>query len=793
MSQDNKAQRFDLLRIGEGLPVAAHESELREAIFGKGAGGAVVVQAPPGTGKTTFVPPLVANEVSGKVICVAPRRVAVRAAAHRLGQLAPQIRGVGFSIRGESSPGQRVEFVTPGVLLRRMLSDPELSGVDAVIVDEVHERQLDTDVVLGMLVELQQLREDLTLITMSATVDAGRFAQLLGAQVIRIESPIHPVELRYAQLPGRAECSREFLDSLARLAREQAVATGYSVLVFVPGVREVTRVVDTLAADRLVPAEVGIYPLHGGLSSKEQDAALRAAGQRIVVATSIAESSITVPGVRVVIDSGLARVPKRDNLRGMTGLVTVSSSQSSANQRAGRAGREGPGTVIRAYGAGEFAHFPAHVSPEIASADLTQALLFILAWGGSVQTFPLLDSPPALALEQARATLERLGAVVDGAITTLGRTLVRLPADPRLGRALLAAGSQAAPVIAALSEDLRGDIDRELPRVANLPRVRREVARLSALVKDKGPVATGYVIGLAFPEFIARKSGEVYQLASGTRVDAAQAGLHAPWIAVADVSLGTTGTPRVGAAAAIDEAQALEILGVTEEVTATLVDGRLRGTRTRRAGAIVLSEVACQVTGAAAEQALARGIAEHGLGIFTFSEKAAHLRDRLVLLHATYGDPWPDIEAADPLAWLGPELAAIAAGKNASAIDLYPALQRLLPWPEATRLDELAPERLAVPSGRSVAIDYSGQRPIVKVKLQECFGLDSSPVICGMPVQFHLLSPAGRPLAVTDDLASFWAGPYQGVRAEMRGRYPKHPWPEDPTTALATAKTKNRM
>lgn len=782
---------FDLAEIGRGLPVAGHEDELREAIFGEGAPGAVVVQAPPGTGKTTFLPPLLANEVSGKVICVAPRRVAVRAAAHRLHHLAPTVPGVGFTIRGEQTPSSRVEFLTPGVLLRRMLHDPELSGVDAVIVDEVHERQLDTDIVLGMLVELRELRDDLRLVAMSATVESSRFAALIGGDVVTITSPIYPLEVSYAPIAGRAECSRGFLSELARASREAAVASSDSVLVFVPGVREVRIVVEALECDPRLPHGIEVYPLHGSLSSPEQDAALRADSQRIVVATSIAESSITVPGVRTVVDSGLSRVPKRDNLRGMTGLVTISTSQSSVEQRAGRAGREGPGTVVRCYSASDFQHFPAAISPEIASADLTQASLFVSAWGGSFDSFPLLDAPPARAVEQAQATLEQLGAVDEHGLTTIGKKLVALPTDPRLGRALLEAGSQAAPVIASLGEDVRGDVDRELPRLTALPRVRREIARLKKLSTDRGKVATGTVVGLAFPSLIARNMGKDYQLASGTRVLAPD--FHAEWIAVADVSLGNIGTPRVRAAAVIDEEQALAILGVKEEVKTSLVDGRVRGTLTKKAGAIVLSSIPCAVGGDVAKQALAKAISEEGLGLFVFSEKAQGLLDRLRLLHEAEGDPWPDVERVDPLLWLGPELDALAQGKAASGIDMYPALQRLLPWPEAARLGELTPERLEVPSGRSVAIDYSGERPVVRVKLQECFGLESSPVICGKPVQFHLLSPAGRPLAVTDDLASFWAGPYHGVRAEMRGRYPKHPWPEDPTTAVATAKTNRRL
>ena len=737
---------FDLATIGRGLPVL-------ETIDSLPSEGHVVVQAPPGTGKTTLVPPALANQVHGTVLVTAPRRVAVRAAANRLQELSGQ--RIGYAVRGDSRKGHDVEFVTPGVLLRRLLRDPELEGVAAVAIDEVHERQLDTDLVLGMCLELSQLREDFRVIAMSATVDAARFSQLMGgAPIHSTEAVTYPLDISYEPLPGRAAGDREFYRGVADIAARQHEST----LVFVPGVREVNLVCEALAGHNA-------YPLHGRQTTHEQDAALYTAEQRIVVATSIAESSLTVPGVRTVIDAGLSRVPKRDAQRGMSGLVTVSTSKSSADQRAGRAGREAPGTVIRCYSQDDYQHFSPHVTPEILSADLTQAALFMDCWGAGPD-FPLLDPPPAAALADAHRTLSSLHATEE---------LALLPTHPRWGAALLQHGAGAASTIARLDDS--------------------DPKRLARLVPNKGPVDPGVVVATAFPEFVAKRVAEKeYLLASGTRarlLDSADArGLRGhEWLAVAEVSLSNAGNAIIRAAEPIAEQDALDIVGVTEETRAFLDGSKVRGVRVRAAGAIVLSETPVKVSGDEAVEALRNS--GQGLGLFHFSEKAQNLRDRLRHLRAAYGEPWPDVESnSASLEWLEPELRQLAEGQKP---DMYPALQRLLPWPEASHLDELAPERLPVPSGRDAPIDWSGERPVVSIKLQECFGLAESPEYCGHRVQFHLLSPAGRPLAVTDDLASFWAGPYAGVRADMRGRYPKHPWPEDPWNAVATAKTKNRL
>lgn len=673
---------FDLEKIGHGLPVL-------ETVRNLGPVGRLVVEAPPGTGKTTLIPPAVANQVSGKVVVTAPRRVAVKAAANRLQALSGQ--KVGYAMRGDVRRGGQVEFVTPGVLLNRFLRDPELPGVDAVIIDEVHERQVETDLVLAMAHEISQLR-DLKLVAMSATLDARQFADYLDAPILSTPATTHPLTISYTPHPGRAQRSDDFYRHLATLARGHEG----SVLVFVPGVREVEMVADM----------VGGVPLHGRIDA----APAFAGGDKIIVSTSIAESSVTVPGVRTVIDSGLSRVPQRD-ARGMTGLVTVSAARSTVQQRAGRAGREGPGKVIRAYSETDYRHFPADITPEILTSDPLRVALVWQTWG----PLDLLDTPP---LEEAQRQLERLDD---------HEQLARLPLDPRLGHALLTHGAQALPVIAKLvDEPLRID------------------------VPDKGPVDPGVVVATAFPDQIACDG----LMASGTRVEKLPAG----WCVVADLF-------RAGAKVIARETypiareDALAILGVEETVEAHY-DGKIRGRKVRRAGAIELSSTPVSIEPEAAAEALARSMTWQD---FEFSKEASALFERLLFAHEHLGAPDP--RGVD-LSW---EFYQIARGEKPNILQTLKA-----------QFHDPLPATLALPSGRKARILYDGPRPVIRVKLQDCFGLDSSPVIAGHKVQFHLLSPAGRPVAITDDLASFWAEPYKDVRKDMRGRYPKHSWPERP-------------
>jgi ATP-dependent helicase HrpB len=883
---------FDLAAIGAGLPVAGAREELADAA----RTGALVVTAPPGTGKTTFVPPLVADLVPGRTLVTQPRRVAVRAAARRIAQLDGSRLGerVGLTVRGERhvGPETRLEVLTPGVLLRRLLADPELGGVDAVILDEVHERSLDSDLLLGMLTEVRALRDDLTVVAMSATLDAAQVADLLGgARVVDVPAPLHPLRIEHE--PGSAPrldargVTRDFLDHLARTTVEQQMREDCDALVFVPGAREVDELVRRI---RSRAPDLEVLPLHGRLPAREQDRARRgradaeAGPARVVVSTALAESSLTVPGVRLVIDTGLSREVRRDRARDMTGLVTVSASRASADQRAGRAARQGPGLAVRAYSPTDDARMPAISPPEIASADLTDAALLVAAWGSPwaaphdardgaggddsahvgaagdpslLPGLPLLTPPPAASATRAVEVLAGLGLVdADGRANALGRRVARLPVGVREARALLegaerlAAPEAVAEVIAAVSDDHRAP-DADLPRLLRelragrapgADRWRRETSRLRRIadgaISSRGSTADadgadlphdlpGKVLGLARPERIARLAatgGRSYLLAGGTRAALPEgSGLTgSTWLAIGEVQRAegraADGTGAViRTAAPLEEDSALELAGPLLRATrrARLEGGRVTVREERSLGAIVLRATPVAATAEDVGPARAAHLREHGLEVLTWNDSARSLRSRLALLHRELGAPWPAMDDASLLAaiedWLLPDLLQLRPDAPLSRLDLTSALRRLLPWPEAARLDQLVPERLAVPSGSSARIDYpdpsaaagssessaadGAGRPVVAVKLQELFGLAETPRLVDgrVPVLFHLLSPARRPLAVTDDLRSFWDGPYREVRKEMRGRYPKHPWPEDPWTAPATARTTRRQ
>ncbi len=797
----------------------------------------------------------------------------MRAAARHLAALdgTPLGDRVGFTVRGERKVGSGtlVEFVTPGILLRRLLADPALEGTAAVILDEVHERGLETDLAVGMLADVRALRGDLALVAMSATVDARRFAELLAddggdpAPVVDSPAALHPLEVAWApsSVPRLDErgVTRGFLDHVAETTADEhsrLLRTGQQVdaLVFLPGVREVRAVAERLRARRDgVKREV--LELHGQAASAEQDRAVggRRPGDppRIVVSTALAESSLTVPGVRLVIDSGLSREPRRDAGRGMTGLVTVSCSRASAEQRAGRAARQGPGRAVRCYDERSYAAAPAQSTPEIATSDLTEAALVLACWGApGGRGLALPDAPPPSALEDATRTLDDLGAITkEGLATDLGRTLAGIPADPRLGRALLegtplVGARVAAETVALVARDLRppgADLPRLLASlrsghdasarswdddVRRLERIAREHPRAGGNAEPRAPLPetdaqrVALVVALAFPRLVARRvpgAEERYLLASGTRAGLPSGSPLAghEWLAIADVARAegrdAAGTGAiVRAAAPFDRAAAEFAAGhlLSEEVEARYETGRIVARREARLGAIVLSSTPVRPSPADGRAAVARALAADGLGVIGWSPAAEALRRRLALVHRELGEPWPDVSEAALLArldeWLGPELEALAGGAPMRGIDLAEPLRRLLPWPAAARFGELAPERLEVPSGSRVRIEYpavgeigadDGARPVVAVKLQECFGWAETPRLVDgrVPVLFHLLSPAGRPLAITDDLASFWSGPYAQVRSEMRGRYPKHPWPEDPWTAVASAKTKRRL
>lgn len=1130
-----------LLASPPDLPVVAALDRLRAVLAD--APGPVVVTAPPGTGKTTLVPPLVAvsladrnpatgpgpassptdpasnpgptgpgsprqsapdplrggpgptgpasnpgptspGPATGRVIVTQPRRLATRAAARRLAGLLGQEVGqdVGYAVRGEhvSRPTTRIEVVTAGLLLRRLQADPELPGTAAVVLDEVHERSLEADLLLTLLLDARALREDLVLVAMSATLDPVRLRRLLGgpgspAPLVEVPCVLHPVTEHWAPPPGTTGrlgprgVPREFLAHVAATTLTALHEDPGDVLVFAPGAREVDDVVARLR--RLLSArdpadglgEVDVLPLHGRLPAAAQDAALTPSApgrRRVVVSTNVAESSLTVPGVRVVVDSTLSREPRLDVARGMSGLVTVGASRSSSTQRAGRAGREGPGAVYRCCTPTDWARAPLAPTPEILTADLTRTVLELTVWGvPDGEGLSWLDAPPPAALAAARTVLRDLGLTgADATLTPLGRAVALLPAPVREARALLVASPRlgvrrAAEVTALLTTGLRarggdlaalarglrasrwagrtgaeasgpgaggpggdrggrlpgggpggrersgftggrgGELDasggrlpgggerrapqgrasgsgargaegasqasawrqearrleqaarralREVPlaltqdpgQEASPPRPRPSVSPTapasvsrasgnptSANPASSGPAtsspastsptrsgtppthhpagthssgahhpdsaqdtvsthlanpadptssspastnhptssgparsgtppihypagtdlltgtnspdstvpltgddAIGLVVALAHPEWLARRRGPapspgteaVYASVGGVglRLPAASALASCQWLAVADVDRAPgRAEALVRAAVPVDEALALEVAGawLVEDTRTRWESGRLRSERLRRLGAITLTTTpGPSPSPREAAAAVTRAVAEQGLGILPWSARARQLRGRLDLLHRTLGAPWPDV-SPDALTtqagqWLAPAVASLAASArrlDLSRLDMTAALRTLLPWPEASRLDELAPERLQVPSGSQVPLSYAQddggagtplERPVLAVRVQECFGWDATPRVVGgrVAVLIHLLSPARRPVAVTDDLASFWAQGYAQVRAELRGRYPRHAWPQDPWTAPATRGTGRR-
>jgi ATP-dependent helicase HrpB len=809
--------------------------------------GVAVLVAPPGTGKTTLAPLALVGQVAGRIVVAQPRRVAARAAARRMAALLGEQVGeqVGYAVRGErrTGPRTRVEVVTTGLLVQRLQHDPELAGVGAVLLDECHERHLDSDLALAFAVEVRAaLRPDLLLLAMSATVEAERLAALLGggdgaAPVVTAESALHPVTMSWAPPPGPVQpphglrVDPRLLDHVAGTVRRAVHERDGDLLVFLPGAAEIAGVAARLADLRDM---VDVLSLHGRQAGRDQDAALRPSGRRrVVLATAVAESSLTVPGVRIVVDAGLSRVPRLDLARGLGSLATVPVSRAAATQRAGRAGREAPGWVYRCWSEAGHERLPAYPEPEIAVADLTSFALQLACWGHPDGTgLALPDPPPEAALRVARTTLTALGALAaDGRVTGRGRTIARIGAHPRLARALLDGAARlgvgrAAEVVALLSEDSTGGDDdlvagwrrlRSGDDPAARARWRTEVRRLRDAVEDPGPsgdrtitddLAAGLLVGLAYPERLARirqPGAGSYLMAGGTAADLSPGSRLAgsTWLAIASADRAPgRGAARIRLAAVVDEATARvaggPLLRWDHEIGWS--DGDVVARDIERLGAITLTERPLprpdphQVS-----EALLDGLRTVGLGLLDWTPGARALRDRLAFCRLALGEPWPETTDEALLAaagrWLAPELARARRRADLRRIDVTAALRRLLPWPEAARLDELAPERLAVPSGSRVRVDYTDPAaPVLAVKLQETFGWDEAPRIADgrVPVLLHLLSPAGRPVAVTADLASFWRTGYRQVRAELRGRYPRHPWPDDPTTAPPTRHARPR-
>ena len=837
------------------------------------SGGCAVVTAPPGTGKTTLLPPAVAvalegHEASaGRVLVTQPRRVAARAAARRIARLLSEEVGgqVGYSVRGDSrvSERTRVEMVTPGVALRRLQRDPELPGVAGLVIDEFHERDLDTDLALAFALDARSaLREDLFIALTSATLEASRTVSWLreatGAEpeLVDIPGDIFPLELRYAPPPRGVEAvgaignervgvRREYLAHVARTVEETVASTEGSVLVFLPGVGEIETVRGNL---RL--GDVPVLTLHGQLSAAEQDRALSpATGRRVILSTSIAESALTVPGVSVVVDAGLAREPRFDAGRSLSSLVTVPAAIARLEQRAGRAARTGPGIAVRVMDSVDVARRPAQSAPGIATQDLTDARLQVASWGTPVEELALLDAPPAGTWEAAGQRLSSLGAIDEaGAATALGRTLASLPLDPPLGRALLASSavlgaSKAARFVALLSEDVRvpgadlGAWERRLGRggasdagvgKAQAARVKETRARLERLARRLPASASDDALAsvaaerhektrtredelaltcaLAYPEWIARRrpGSMAYILAGGVGAELPQGSPleGQEWLAVASIDRAPASRhARILAAVPLSEEDALAAGGALLETRtqASIDKGALKATRTRALGAIPLASApASSLSEEEATALVAEHLAARGLGDLGWGKEASSLRERMRVLHEVLGDPWPDVSdealAGSAHEWLAPWAKRLAQGGSLSSVSMLDALRSMLPWPQAARLDELVPEKMPIPAGGTRPIDWSGAHPVLTLRVQQAFGWTDTPRLVDgrVPLVLHLTDPAGRPAAVTSDLTSFWAGPYSDVRAQLRGRYPKHPWPEDPLHAEPTNRAKQR-
>jgi ATP-dependent helicase HrpB len=842
--------RYDAL---DALPVRSALPGLEAALTARGA---AVLVAPPGTGKTTLVPLALAGLLDKgregpvrRVVVAEPRRIAARAAARRMAWLLGEKVGesVGYTVRGERVVGRhaRVEVVTTGVLLQRLQRDQELTGIDAVILDECHERHLDADTVAAFLVDVREaLRPELRLVAASATTDAQGWARLLGdAPVVEAEGVAYPVEVvwtppvRPVRPPHGMRVDPALLTHVAATVRRALGERDGDVLCFLPGVGEIARVAGQLGD----LGGVEVLQVHGRAPAAVQDAVLSpGARRRVVLATSVAESSLTVPGVRVVVDSGLAREPRVDHARGLSALATVRASQAAGRQRAGRAGREAPGAVYRCWAEAEDARLPRFPAPEIKVADLTAFALQVACWGDpGASGLALLDAPPSGAMAAARGVLAAVGAVDSGGrATSRGVQLARLGLHPRLGRALLDSGPAGAEVVALLSEEAPRAYGDDLAGALRLARRggdayagrwRGEVRRLRAVGAEishpptRNPAPTkvnveasagavsddalvGLVAALAYPERVAKADGGSYLLVSGTRAEVGDASAlrGAPWIAVAvaDRPIGK-GHARVQLGAVVDEDAARFASGalLSEADEVHWSDGDVVARRVERLGAVELAVRPLRdADPVAVRDALVEGLRQEGFGLLRWSADVQVLRQRLAFLCLNVGAPWPDV-SDDALharvdEWLEPELGRARRRSDLGRIDAGQGLRRLLPWAsgDAGRLDELAPERFVVPSGSRVRIDYGNpEQPVLAVKLQEMFGLHESPTVAGVPVLVHLLSPAGRPAAVTADLASFWKDGYKGVRAELRGRYPKHPWPEDPASAEATRFTNARL
>jgi ATP-dependent helicase HrpB len=813
------------------LPVDEALPRLKEALA---AGTTAVLVAPPGAGKTTRVPLALLDAAwlgGGKIVMQEPRRLAARAAARRMAATLGESVGetVGYRVRLDTKvgPRTRIEVVTDGLFLRLLQDDPSLEGIGCVIFDELHERGLETDLSFALVREAQTaLRDDLRVIAMSATLDPGPVSQRLGgAPVIESAGRMFAVDTRYLDREpvGRLE------DVVASTVRRALGEEGGSTLVFLPGVGEIRRVEERLD----LGANVDVAPLYGDLSPNEQDRAIApspAGRRKVVLATSIAETSLTIEGVRIVIDCGLMRVPRFSPRSGMTRLETVRVSQASADQRRGRAGRLEPGVCFRLWPEETQRGLPPFTPPEILDADLAPLALELALWGADAATLPWLTPPPAASLATARALLADLGAIdPSGAITPHGRAMARLGQHPRLAHLVLKGrelrqGKVAALLAAILSErdflrlppgqrdvDLRHRVDIALSgKRDGALRLIQEAARrlMSRNASEERPDVsmTGALLALAYPDRIGRRRpGTNRYLLSGGRGAALPEGdamANEEFVVVADLD-GSSQDSRIFLAAPIslNEIEELFAERIVDEqaVQWSEREGAVLARRRRRLGAFVLEDKPLTKPDAdKVKAAMIEGIRQTGIGALPWSDDLAKWRERAAFLRRLDAH-WPDLTDTALLdtleAWLAPFLDGVSRRSHLTRIDLGAALKSLVPWDRQRELDRLAPTHIEVPSGSRVPIDYSNPaEPTLSVRLQEMFGLLDTPRIAGgkVPLTIHLLSPARRPVQVTRDLASFWATGYKAVKAELKGRYPRHYWPDDPLIAEPTARVRPR-
>ncbi|WP_127520089.1 ATP-dependent helicase HrpB [Mesorhizobium sp. Z1-4] len=809
------------------LPVSAALPELSAALE---SGGQAVLVAPPGAGKTTLVPLHLLDAPwlgDGMIVLLEPRRLAARAAARRMAELLGEKPGetVGYAMRLDRkvSARTRILVVTEGVMARMILDDPELSGISVLIFDEFHERSLDGDFGLALALDVKGgLRPDLRLLVMSATIDGARVAELLGgAPVVTSEGRSFPVDIRHDERPAGEAIEA----AMARAIRTAIAEQEGSILAFLPGQREIERTAEALAGR--LPANADITPLFGAMEGGAQDAAIRPAAtgrRKVVLATAIAETSITIEDVRIVIDSGLARLPRYEPASGITRLETVRVSRASADQRAGRAGRTQPGVAIRLWRSEQSAALPAFTPPEILQADLTGLVLDCAAFGiADPAGLAFLDAPPAPALAEARALLTSLHAIdADGRITEAGTAMRKLALPARLAHMVAEAAKkdmalQAAELAVLLTERGLGGNDPDLehrvtrfrsdrsPRAMAAKGLAERLAR-AAGGGNKPSASAGELLLHAWPDRVARARGAAghYVLANGrgAMLDETSALARREWLVVADLQGGAKNA-RITAAAATSEDEIRLALGdQIESTTATSYDPQARAVRTRqteRLGAVTLGERPLPApSGEEANTAIVDLLREHGLGLLDWSKEAATLRARLGWLYRGLGDPWPDVSDETLLSgldtWLAPFLPGEASFARISGKIVEQALAALVPPGEHGRFGQLAPTHYDAPSGSRLPIDYEGEQPVLAIRVQELFGLHKHPMIANgtVPLTLELLSPAHRPLQTTRDLPGFWAGSWKDVRAEMRGRYPKHEWPEDPANAQATSRAKPR-